>query len=77
MLVKRKSMWLCMLNMAQADIGVVGRDVIMEKPAGIFCVMQLLDLQFGKCRFAVAAPEGWHDDLSRPSRVATTLSPCY
>jgi ATP phosphoribosyltransferase len=52
-----------------ADIGVVGRDVIMESRPDIY---ELLDLGFGKCRFAVAAPEGWHDDNSRPLKVATT-----
>lgn len=52
-----------------ADIGVVGRDVIMESQPDIY---ELLDLGFGKCRFAVAAPKGWHDDESRPLKVATT-----
>ncbi len=54
-----------------ADIGVVGRDVIMESHPDIY---ELLDLQFGRCRFMVAAPQGWHDDESRPLKVATTYA---
>ena len=52
-----------------ADIGVAGRDTILESSPDIY---ELLDLGFGKCRFAEAAPKGWHDDWSRPLRVATT-----
>jgi ATP phosphoribosyltransferase len=51
-----------------ADIGVVGRDVILESQPDIY---ELLDLGFGQCRLAVAAPKGWHDDYSRTLRVAT------
>lgn len=51
-----------------ADIGVVGRDVILESRPDIY---ELLDLGFGQCRLAVAAPQGWHDDYSRALRVAT------
>ena len=68
MLVKPKDVAMY-VEYGAADIGVVGRDVIMESQPDIY---ELLDLEFGKCRFAVAAPEGWHDDLSRPLRVATT-----
>lgn len=68
MLVKPKDVAMY-VEYGAADIGVVGRDVIMESQPDIY---ELLDLGFGKCRFAVAAPEGWHDDLSRPLRVATT-----
>ncbi len=37
------------------DLGVVGKDVIMERGGSFF---EILDLGFGKCRFALAAPEG-------------------
>ena len=37
------------------DLGVVGTDVIMERGGQFF---EILDLQFGKCSFALAAPEG-------------------
>lgn len=36
------------------DIGVVGKDTIMENGSRFF---EILDLGFGKCRFAVAAPK--------------------
>ena len=68
MLVKPKDVAMY-VEYGAADIGVVGRDVIMESQPDIY---ELLDLGFGKCRFAVAAPKGWHDDWSRVLRVATT-----
>lgn len=37
------------------DLGVVGKDTIMESGGGFF---EVLDLGFGKCRFAVAGPKG-------------------
>ena len=36
-----------------ADLGIVGKDVLMESEAR---VLELLDLGFGACRFVVAAP---------------------
>jgi ATP phosphoribosyltransferase regulatory subunit len=51
-----------------ADIGVVGRDVLLESEAD---VMELLDLELGKCRMAVAGQRGSTEDLTRPLRVAT------
>lgn len=38
-----------------ADIGIVGKDVLMESGAR---VLELVDLGFGACRFVVAAPQG-------------------
>jgi ATP phosphoribosyltransferase len=38
-----------------ADIGVVGKDTILEQGGDIY---ELLDLAFGKCRFAVAGYKG-------------------
>ena len=51
-----------------ADIGVVGRDVLLETEPDVY---ELLDLGFGKCRLAMAARNGWTDDVSLPLRVAT------
>ena len=51
-----------------ADIGVVGKDVLLETDPEIY---ELLDLQMGKCRLAVASNTGWTDDVSLPLRVAT------
>lgn len=38
-----------------ADIGVVGKDIILEQNIDVY---ELLDLQFGKCAFAVAGFPG-------------------
>jgi len=51
-----------------ADIGVVGKDVLLETEPEIY---ELLDLHMGKCRLAVASNNGWSDDISLPLRVAT------
>lgn len=51
-----------------ADIGVVGKDVLLEEQPDVY---ELLDLGIGKCRVAVAAKNGFHEDKSRPLRVAT------
>lgn len=51
-----------------ADIGVVGKDVLLETEPDVY---ELLDLKLGKCRLAMAAKNGWTDDVSLPLRVAT------
>ncbi|MBR1455679.1 MAG: ATP phosphoribosyltransferase [Oscillospiraceae bacterium] len=51
-----------------ADIGVAGKDILLEYKPDIY---ELLDLQIGKCRMAVAAPKGFHDDGERTLKVAT------
>ena len=38
------------------DLGVVGKDTIMEHGSSFY---EVLDLGFGKCRFALAAPRGY------------------
>ena len=37
------------------DLGVVGKDTILEKGGAFY---EVLDLGFGRCRFALAVPEG-------------------
>ncbi len=37
------------------DLGVVGKDTIMEQGRSFY---EMLDLGFGRCRFALAAPKG-------------------
>ena len=54
-----------------ADIGVAGKDILMEYRPEVY---ELLDLNIGKCRMAVAAPESFHDNPNRTLRVATTFS---
>jgi len=51
-----------------ADIGVVGKDVLMENEPDIY---ELLDLQRGCCRVVTAAPSGYIENQSLPLRVAT------
>lgn len=50
------------------DIGIVGKDVLMESESDVF---ELLDLHLGKCSVAVAAKNGWTDNANLPLRVAT------
>ena len=51
-----------------ADVGVVGKDILLEYQPDIY---ELLDLGFGKCRMAVAAKKGYIDTTDRTTRVAT------
>ena len=54
-----------------ADIGVAGKDILLEYEPDIY---ELLDLHLGKCRMAVAAKKDFHDDTSRTLKVATKFS---
>lgn len=51
-----------------ADIGVAGKDILLEQDPDIY---ELLDLELGRCRMCVAAPDGYREDLNRPVKVAT------
>ena len=51
-----------------ADIGVAGKDILLEYSPDVY---ELLDLNMGKCRVCVAGPEDFRDDLSSTLRVAT------
>ena len=51
------------------DLGVVGKDTIMEQGHQLF---EILDLGFGRCGFALAAPRG--ADFSGGYRVKTIAS---
>lgn len=51
-----------------ADIGVVGKDVLMESQPD---VLELLDLNFGKCVLAIAGFKDFQQDFNRPLKVAT------
>ena len=53
-----------------ADIGIVGRDTILQEARNIY---EVLDLGFGKCRMCVCAPESARDLLQHHEqiRVAT------
>ncbi len=54
-----------------ADIGVAGKDILLEYEPYVY---ELLDLDTGKCRMAVAAREDFRDDPSRTLRVATKFT---
>ena len=54
-----------------ADIGVAGKDILLEYEPDIY---ELLDLDLGKCRMAVAAMAGFRDDTRKTLRVATKFS---
>lgn len=51
-----------------ADIGVAGKDILLEYEPDIY---ELLDLNMGKCRMCVAGPKGFRDNTARALRVAT------
>ena len=51
-----------------ADIGVAGKDILLEYEPDVY---ELLDLNVGKCRMAVAGPKDFYDDGSSTLKVAT------
>lgn len=54
-----------------ADIGVAGKDILLEYAPDIY---ELLDLNIGKCRMAVAAKNDFRDDPQHTLRVATKFT---
>ncbi len=54
-----------------ADIGVVGKDILLEYSPDVY---ELLDLGVGKCRMSVAAKADFRDNLDKTLRVATKFS---
>lgn len=54
-----------------ADIGVCGKDILLEYEPEIY---ELLDLNIGKCRMAVAAKRDFFDDKTRTLKVATKFA---
>jgi ATP phosphoribosyltransferase len=53
-----------------ADIGVVGKDTLMEHDSNVY---EMLDLGFGKCKLSIAGYEGSYDSTKSYSnlRIAT------
>ena len=51
-----------------ADIGIAGKDILLEYSPNVY---ELLDLNIGKCRVAVAGKKGFRDDTRRTLKVAT------
>ena len=54
-----------------ADIGVCGKDILLEYEPDIY---EMLDLDIGKCKMAVAAKKDFYDDNERTLRVATKFA---
>ncbi len=51
-----------------ADIGIAGKDILLEYRPEVY---ELLDLNIGKCRMAVAAKKDFVDPVGATLRVAT------
>ena len=51
-----------------ADVGVVGKDILLEQSSDVY---ELLDLGMGKCRMCVAGVKGERPDSEHTLRVAT------
>lgn len=51
-----------------ADIGIVGKDILVEYDPDVY---ELLDLNIGKCNMCVAAPNDFEDNPELLLRVAT------
>ena len=54
-----------------ADIGVAGKDILLEYAPDVY---ELLDLNVGRCRMAVAAKKTFRDNPERTLRVATKFT---
>ncbi len=54
-----------------ADIGVAGKDILLEYAPDVY---ELLDLDLGKCRMAVAGKKDFRNPSQRPLRVATKFA---
>ena len=54
-----------------ADIGVAGKDILLEYRPDVY---ELLDLNIGKCRMAVAAKKDFRDNNQKTLRVATKFT---
>ncbi len=54
-----------------ADIGVAGKDILLEYEPDVY---ELLDLDIGKCRMAVAGKADFRDAKQKTLRVATKFT---
>lgn len=51
-----------------ADLGVVGKDVLIEHPFGYY---EMLDLKIGQCKFSVASTKNYQPNDYKRKRIAT------
>ncbi len=56
---------------AAADIGVAGKDILLEYSPDVY---ELLDLKTGLCKMAVAAKKDFRDNPKKTLRVATKFA---
>ena len=54
-----------------ADVGIAGKDILLEYEPDVY---ELLDLDIGKCRMAVAAKKDFRDNTRTTLRVATKFT---
>lgn len=54
------------VELGAADIGVVGKDTIMEENRNVY---EILDLGFGKCKMCVCGPESARELLQHHERI--------
>ena len=54
-----------------ADIGVAGKDILLEYEPEVY---ELLDLDIGNCRMAVAAKKDFYDNVEKTLKVATKFT---
>ena len=54
------------VELGAADIGIVGKDTIMEENRNVY---EVLDLGFGKCRMCVCGPESARDMLNHHKMI--------
>ena len=54
-----------------ADVGIVGKDILLDSKPDVY---ELLDLNIGKCRLAVAGPNNYIEDRDNVLRVATKFA---
>lgn len=54
-----------------ADIGVAGKDILLEYEPDIY---ELMDMDIGKCRMAVAGKKEFRDNPEKTLRVATKFT---
>lgn len=50
------------------DVGIVGKDTLLQEQADVY---EIMDLGFGKCKMAVAAPVGYIRKKDKKLRVAS------
>ena len=65
-LIAKPTDLLTYVEQGAADVGIVGRDMILEQRRDVY---ELLDLEFGACRAVVAFPETAAETIWQPGRV--------